>query len=208
MECLVTKYFRIIRTYLRYIKKGVQFGLLFFVVCFLQNIVSHNRKVMKTYQYIFAVLVIVFLSSFGGITNIVKGSVKTPIVSVITTDSLPSISDSIIDKEEPEEEVELVSDDTQASYYHDKFTGRKTASGQVFDNSKYTAAHKTLPFGTKVKVTNLKNKRFVILTITDRGPFVKGRGIDISKKAFHDLTDNHARGVLDVKIEKILEGDE
>lgn len=163
---------------------------------------------MKTYQYIFAVLVIVFLSSFGGITNIVKGSVKSPIVSVITADSLPGISDSIIDIEETEEDVELVSDDTQASYYHDKFTGRKTASGQVFDNSKYTAAHKTLPFGTKVKVTNLKNKRFVILTITDRGPFVKGRGIDISKKAFHDLTDNHARGVLDVKIEKILEGDE
>lgn len=159
---------------------------------------------MKTYQYILSVLVIVLLSSFGGTTNVIKGTVKAKGTPVVLTDSLPNISDSIVDSEEEVEEVELVSDDTQASYYHDKFTGRKTASGQVFDNSKYTAAHKTLPFGTKVKVTNLKNKRFVILTITDRGPFVKGRGIDISKKAFHDLTDNHARGVLDVKIEKIV----
>ncbi|MEK6451996.1 MULTISPECIES: septal ring lytic transglycosylase RlpA family protein [unclassified Myroides] len=159
---------------------------------------------MKTYQYILSILVIVLLSSFGGTTNVIKGTVKAEGTPVVLADSLPNINDSIVDSEEEVEEVELVSDDTQASYYHDKFTGRKTASGQVFDNSKYTAAHKTLPFGTKVKVTNLKNKRFVILTITDRGPFVKGRGIDISKKAFHDLTDNHARGVLDVKIEKIV----
>ncbi|MDM1487739.1 septal ring lytic transglycosylase RlpA family protein [Acinetobacter towneri] len=102
------------------------------------------------------------------------------------------------------EDFIVLDEDTQASYYHDKFTGRKTASGAVFNNKEYTAAHKTLPFGTKVKVTNLKNKRFVILTITDRGPFVKGRNIDMTKKAFSDLTDNVGRGVLDVKIEKFV----
>ena len=71
----------------------------------------------------------------------------------------------------------------KASYYAKKFNGRKTASGEKFRSSKRTAAHKTLPFGTKVKVTNLKNGRTVKVRINDRGPFVAGRIIDLSKKA-------------------------
>ena len=71
----------------------------------------------------------------------------------------------------------------KASYYADKFNGRRTANGDKFRNSKRTAAHKTLPFGTKVKVTNLRNGRSVKVRINDRGPFVAGRVIDLSKKA-------------------------
>jgi rare lipoprotein A len=71
----------------------------------------------------------------------------------------------------------------KASYYADKFNGRKTASGERFSNAKKTAAHKTLPFGTKVKVTNVANGRSVKVRINDRGPFVAGRSIDLSKKA-------------------------
>ncbi len=71
----------------------------------------------------------------------------------------------------------------KASYYADKFNGRKTANGEIFRNSKKTAAHKTLPFGTKVKVTNLRNGKTVKVRINDRGPFVAGRHIDLSKKA-------------------------
>lgn len=71
----------------------------------------------------------------------------------------------------------------KASYYANKFNGRKTASGEVFRNSKRTAAHLTIPFGTKVKVTNLRNGKTVKVRINDRGPFVKGRIIDLSKKA-------------------------
>ncbi|WP_017257033.1 septal ring lytic transglycosylase RlpA family protein [Pedobacter arcticus] len=71
----------------------------------------------------------------------------------------------------------------KASYYADKFNGRKTASGERFRNSKLTAAHKTLPFGTKVKVTNLRTGESVKVRINDRGPFVAGRIIDLSKKA-------------------------
>jgi rare lipoprotein A len=71
----------------------------------------------------------------------------------------------------------------KASYYGNKFNGRKTASGAKFRNSKLTAAHKTLPFGTKVKVTNLKNGKSVRVKINDRGPFVAGRIIDLSRKA-------------------------
>lgn len=104
-----------------------------------------------------------------------------------------------------EDEVEVVHEKTLASYYHDKFNGRKTASGSIFNNKNYTAAHKTLPFGTKVRVTNLKNSKEIIVEINDRGPFVKGRHIDLSKKAFMDLAQNKNNGVLNVKIEVLPE---
>ena len=70
-----------------------------------------------------------------------------------------------------------------ASYYGNEFVHRKMADGQRFSQHKRTAAHKTLPLGTKVIVINLKNHRRVKVRITDRGPFVKGRIIDLSKKA-------------------------
>lgn len=70
----------------------------------------------------------------------------------------------------------------KASYYADAFNGRKTASGAVFRQNKKTAAHRSLPFGTKVTVVNLKNGRKVKVRINDRGPFVQGRIIDLSKK--------------------------
>lgn len=90
-----------------------------------------------------------------------------------------------------------------ACYYADKFNGRKTASGEKFSNSKYTAAHKKLAFGTKVRVTNLKNNKSVNVTINDRGPFSRGRDIDLSKKAFMEITDNKNHGEISVKIEII-----
>lgn len=88
-----------------------------------------------------------------------------------------------------------------ACYYADKFNGRKTANGETFSNSKYTAAHKKLPFGTKVKVTNTANKKSVVVTINDRGPFSAGRDIDLTKKAFMDITDNKNHGELKVILE-------
>ncbi len=70
---------------------------------------------------------------------------------------------------------------TVASWYGPGFHGKKTASGEVFDQNKMTAASKTLPFGTRLKVRNLKNGKIVTVVINDRGPFIKGRGIDLSK---------------------------
>lgn len=87
----------------------------------------------------------------------------------------------------------------KASYYANKFNGRKTASGEKFRNSKLTAAHKTLPFGTKVKVTNLRNGKSVKVRINDRGPFVAGRIIDLSRKAANRI-DMKNEGVGNVKI--------
>jgi len=88
-----------------------------------------------------------------------------------------------------------------ASYYADKFNGRSTASGEKFNNNKYTAAHRKIAFGTKVKVTNLANKKSVIVEINDRGPFSPGREIDLTKKAFMEIADNKNHGALRVSIE-------
>lgn len=74
-----------------------------------------------------------------------------------------------------------------ASYYHDKFEGRKTASGEIFDNDAFTAANRSIPFGTKVKITNLRNGKSVVVRINDRGPFTKSRAFDMSKAAFAEI---------------------
>ena len=71
----------------------------------------------------------------------------------------------------------------EASWYGPGFHGRKTASGERFNTNDMTAAHKTLPFGTVLKVTNLANDKYVIVTVNDRGPFIRGRIIDLSKAA-------------------------
>ena len=90
-----------------------------------------------------------------------------------------------------------------ASYYADKFNGRRTASGKKFNNNKYYAAHRKLPFGTKLRVTNEQNGACVIVEVADRGPFTKGREIDLSKRAFRDISHNHKTGGLNVTIEVV-----
>ena len=87
-----------------------------------------------------------------------------------------------------------------ASWYGRRFHGRRTASGQRYDMNAMTAAHTTLPMGSKVKVTNFGNRRKVMLTINDRGPFVEGRIIDVSHRAAKRL-DFLRTGVVDVALE-------
>lgn len=86
-----------------------------------------------------------------------------------------------------------------ASWYGGKFQGRLTASGEVFDTALLTAAHKTLPFGTIVEVTHLGNGRTVEVRVNDRGPFVEGRVIDLSRAAA-DLLDMAGEGVATVRL--------
>jgi rare lipoprotein A len=69
------------------------------------------------------------------------------------------------------------------SYYSTKFNGRKTANGEIYNMFDFTCAHKKLPFGTKLKVTNPENNKSVIVRVNDRGPFVEGRDLDISYAA-------------------------
>jgi rare lipoprotein A len=88
-----------------------------------------------------------------------------------------------------------------ASYYADSLHGNKTASGQVYDKNAMTAAHRTLPFGTRVKVTYVKTGKSVEVVINDRGPHVKNRIIDVSgaaAKALGLMDDGHGKVKLEV----------
>ena len=74
-----------------------------------------------------------------------------------------------------------------ASYYGKRFAGRPTANGESFDPTAFTAAHRTLPFGSKVRVTNPRNGKSVVVRINDRGPFARGRHIDLSRRAAEQI---------------------
>jgi rare lipoprotein A len=90
----------------------------------------------------------------------------------------------------------------KSSYYGPKFHGRKTANGETFDMYKLTAAHRNMPFGTQIQVTNLKNNKNVIVYINDRGPFIAGRILDLSYGAAKKI-DMISDGVANIRI-KIL----
>lgn len=90
----------------------------------------------------------------------------------------------------------------KASYYGTRHHGRKTASGEPFNKHALTAAHRTLPFGSRVRVTNLSNQKSVVVRINDRGPYAKGRIIDLSEQAARELNMIRA-GVARVKVERL-----
>ena len=115
--------------------------------------------------------------------------------SIKKSDSL-KVTDSLANLK-----TKLYKKNVEASHYSDKLNGRRTASGQVFSNKKYTAAHKTLKFGTKVKVTNLANQKSVVVTINDRGPHTRKREIDMAKRPFLDISHNNGRSPLRVSLE-------
>ena len=89
-----------------------------------------------------------------------------------------------------------------ASFYSMKYQFQQTASGERLNQLANTAAHKQLPFGSRVQVTNLSNGESVVVKINDRGPFVEGRIIDLTRSAFAKIADTSA-GIIDVKIEAI-----
>jgi len=93
----------------------------------------------------------------------------------------------------------------KASFYADKFEGHPTASGQKYKHNKLTAAHKTLPFGTIVRVTNIANGSTVDVEINDRGPYIDGRVIDLSRAAAEKLGFVNL-GIADVKLEVVDPG--
>lgn len=94
----------------------------------------------------------------------------------------------------------------KASFYADKFEGHLTASGEKYKHSKLTAAHKALPFGTRIRVTNLANNASVEVIVNDRGPYVEGRIVDLSRSAAEKLGYIN-QGVADVRVEVIDAGD-
>ena len=139
---------------------------------------------------------------------------------IVTTENAINTNNEDIKKvEEKKEEIKenkysldnytVVSSDSEkgkASYYAKKFNGNKTTSGEKFSIYKLTAAHRTLKFGTMVKVTNTDNGKSVVVRINDRGPFTKSKLIDLSPAAFEELA-SLSKGVINVKIEVVKEKD-
>ncbi len=115
------------------------------------------------------------------------------LISIILTSLIPFIAIA-----------EAVPLEGLASWYGGKFHGQRTSSGEVFDTNLLTAAHRTFPFGTLVKVTNLLNEKSVIVRINDRGPFVPDRIIDLSKAAA-DAIGLTPMGVARVRLEVVQE---
>ena len=90
----------------------------------------------------------------------------------------------------------------KASYYSSRYNGRRTARGERFSNNALTAASTEHPFGTKLRITNVANNKSTVVRVNDRGPFVKGRAISVTRRAAHQLGFVRA-GVADVRIEVV-----
>jgi rare lipoprotein A len=135
-----------------------------------------------------------------------------------TVSNIATVKDSVGKEKLPLVQPEIVFNDSviaikgkyklykkgvHASYYANKFNGRRTASGKRFDNNKYSAAHRKFPFGTILRITNEETGKSVFVEVTDRGPFSRGREIDLSKKAFMEIAPNKNSGSMLVKIEEV-----
>jgi len=177
----------------------------------------------STIKFLLLIIATVLVSSFTVIENVAllqkqdpkksktfqkkqvkikKESEIKPLLDSVKKDNIISQKDVIIDTLAFEiADFKFYKEKVHASYYADRFHGKRTASGKIFDMNKMTAAHKKLPFGTLVKVTNEANGKFVIVEITDRGPFVKGREIDLSKKAFKAISNGNGAGYVIAKLE-------
>ncbi|MCD9576056.1 septal ring lytic transglycosylase RlpA family protein [Flavobacterium soyae] len=162
---------------------------------------------MSKKNFILTAFAITFLSCFTYVISQTKPVIEPKTPQDTVKNARPNIiaipTDSVFTDNGLK--LKLYKKTAHASYYADRFNGRKTADGSRFNNNKYTAAHKKLPFGTRVKVTNEANGKFVIVKITDRGPFVKTREIDLSKRAFMEITKYKGAGAMKVTIERIIE---
>jgi len=129
---------------------------------------------------------------------------KITAVKVAVADTVKAaVKDTTETAKPAEPKLTLYKQNVLATYYADKFNGRKTTSGERFHNKKYTAAHMKLPFGTMVRVTNESNGKFVDVKVNDRGPFSKKLEIDLTKTAFMEIATKKSSGTFKVKMEII-----
>ena len=135
---------------------------------------------------------------YAGVVVKAQAQVQVPVAPVVTkalTKEEPVKETKVVVIEKAIEEAYTANLSGGASFYGEEWNGRRTANGEIFNTYELTAAHKSLPFGTKVKVVNKTNGKSVVVRINDRGPFVKGRTIDLSKKAFQSIA-SIKKGVL------------
>lgn len=145
---------------------------------------EHIATVTGRARTAFTLAAMIVLSAFAtdnAIPATVRAAEAVPVMHEVTT------SEIVTTVRMPKATVLTRIKSGLASWYGDMWQGRRTASGRIFDMNEMTAAHKTLPFGSKVKVTDLRNQRSVIVTITDRGAFFPGRVIDLSLAAARQL---------------------
>lgn len=159
---------------------------------------------MKKSIIVLSAVLLVFLVSGFTISEVTTERSVTDISNVIP-DTTKAEKPVEVKEEVKETKLTLYKKDVLATYYADKFNGRKTTSGERFHNKKYTAAHMKLPFGTKVRVTNESNGKSVDVKVNDRGPFSKKLEIDLTKQAFMEIASNKGSGSFKVKIEIIEE---
>ena len=144
-------------------------------------------------------LVLVGLIGLVGFTAISKNT-ATKSVSVIIDEFVPvTVKENTVNTSA----ISFINRGTmKVSWYGPKFHGKKTANGETYDQMAFTAAHKSIKFGTLLRVTNPKNGKFVIVRINDRGPYIPGRQLDLSKAAAIELGTIY-KGVALLKVEEI-----
>ncbi len=151
---------------------------------------------MKSLTKIFIIFVMVTLVGFTLVVNEETSTTLNPANNEISSvnDAENTLNESLVDYTEKGTMV--------ASWYGPRFHGKLTANGEIYDQMAFTAANKKLKFGTLLKITNLKNEKSVIVRINDRGPYIPGRNLDLSKASAFALGMMH-RGVIKVKVEQI-----
>ena len=151
---------------------------------------------MKSLTKVFIIFVMVLLVGFTIVANEnSEAKVDQPENEVVPVNDVDnSVNQSVLSYTEKGTMI--------ASWYGPKFHGKLTANGEVYDQMAFTAASKQLKFGTLLKITNLRNNKSVIVRINDRGPYVKGRNLDLSKASALALGMMH-RGVVKVKVEQV-----
>jgi len=150
---------------------------------------------LRSLAKILFILVLVALVGFTLVVN--EDKITDP---VVTEDVISVEEESITADRSLVEFVDKGS--MKASWYGPGFHGQKTANGEVYDQNSFTAAHKSLKFGTLLKITNLKNSKSVVVRINDRGPYIHGRDLDLSKAAALELG-MVRKGVAKIKVEEI-----
>ncbi len=158
-----------------------------------------KTNIIKTSGIKFLLLNLLLIRCASSQPNV--GGIYQP--SIKTDD--PSFKKPLSAEQSPSPQLQIVDSFTgSASWYGPGFHGKKTASGEIFDENSLTAAHRSIALGTKVRITNLRNNKSVIATINDRGPFIGNRVLDGSKKVASDL-DFLKDGVTEVKVDVLAD---
>ena len=156
-----------------------------------------NKKEVFLRSLVKIVFVLILVALVGFTVMVNEDKITEPVV----TEDLGSVEEAVVTADRSLVEY-IDKGNMKASWYGPGFHGRLTANGEVYDQMSFTAAHKSLKFGTLLKITNPRNNKSVVIRINDRGPYISGRDLDLSKAAALELG-MVKRGVAKIKVEEI-----